>query len=369
MAESDSAKPLVIIGAGGTGGHMFPAAAFAEEMRSRGWAVGLMSDARGLRYAEHFPADWKEEVRAASPNIRKPWTLPGAALKIRAGINAAARTMKQLKPALVAGFGGYPAFPALSAANRLGVPILIHEQNAVLGRVNRRFAGKAALVASGFERLDKLPGGAVHHAVGNPVRPPIAAKRDVPFPAMDGELTVFITGGSQGAKILGDMVPLAIANHTPAPLRARLHVVQQVREEQMNQVKAVYEKAYVKHTLQPFFSDMPDQLANAHLVIARSGAGTVSEIAAIGRPSVLIPLKIAMDNHQEYNAEALVDAGAADMIIEDNLFPNLLGELIAVRLEDERDLKNRASLARVTGTVTAASDLADLAEQVAKQTA
>lgn len=369
MADNQTVKPLVIIGAGGTGGHMFPAAAFAEEMRARGWAVGLMSDARGLRYAEKFPADWKEEVRAASPNLRKPWTLPAAALKIRAGINSAARTMKRLKPSLVAGFGGYPAFPALSAARRTGVPILIHEQNAVLGRVNRRFAGKAAIVASGFDRLDRLPGGAVHHPVGNPVRAPIAAKRELPFPSTDGQLTVFITGGSQGAKILGDIIPLAIANHTPAPLRAKLKVVQQVREEQLDQVRAVYEKVGLSHELQPFFSDMPDRLADAHLVVARSGAGTVSEIAAIGRPSILVPLKIAMDNHQEANAEALVDAGAADMIIEDNLFPNLLGELIAVRLQDGKDLEKRAALARQAGTVSAASDLADLAEQVAKQPA
>lgn len=369
MAESDSAKPLVIIGAGGTGGHMFPAAAFAEEMRTRGWAVGLMSDARGLRYAEHFPADWKEEVRAASPVMRKPWTLPGAALKIWGGINTAARTMKTLKPSIVAGFGGYPAFPALSAASRRGVPVLIHEQNAVLGRVNRRFAGKAAIVASGFERLDRLPGGAAHHAVGNPVRAPIAAKRDLPYPPTDGELTVFITGGSQGAKILGDIIPLAISNHTPAPLRTRLKVVQQVREEQMEQVKAVYDKVGLAHELKSFFSDMPERLAAAHLIIARSGAGTVSEIAAVGRPSILIPLKIAMDDHQTANAEALVDAGAADMMLEDNLYPNLLGELIAVRLQDGADLENRAALARKSGTISAASDLADLAEQVAKQPA
>lgn len=367
MADIEAKKPLVIIGAGGTGGHMFPAAAFAEEMRNRGWQVGLMSDARGLRYAEHFPADWKEEVKAASPNLRKPWTLPGAFLKIQGGINSAASTMKKLSPSLVAGFGGYPAFPALSAAARRKVPILIHEQNAVLGRVNRRFAGKAAIVASGFDRLDRLPGGAAHHAVGNPVRAPIAAKRDIPFPSTDGTLNIFITGGSQGAKILGDIIPLAIANHTPATLRARLKIVQQVREEQMDAVKAIYDKVQLRHELKSFFSDMPDRLAAAHLIIARSGAGTVSEIAAVGRPSILIPLKIAMDDHQTANAEALVDAGAADVILEDNLYPNLLGELIKVRLEDTTELKNRAALARVTGTVTAAADLADLAEQVARR--
>ncbi|WP_300376145.1 UDP-N-acetylglucosamine--N-acetylmuramyl-(pentapeptide) pyrophosphoryl-undecaprenol N-acetylglucosamine transferase [Henriciella sp.] len=367
MAETEKDKPLVIIGAGGTGGHMFPAAAFADEMRSRGWAVGLMSDARGLRYAEQFPSDWKEEVRAASPRLRKPWTLPGSALKIWGGIGSATRTMKRLKPALVAGFGGYPAFPALTAASRTKTPILIHEQNAVLGRVNRRFAGKAAIVASGFGRLDHLPSKATHHPVGNPVRAEIAAKREIPYPSVDGELTIFITGGSQGARILGDILPLAIANHTPAPLRARLKVVQQVREEQLEQVRAIYDRVGINYELKPFFSDMPARLADAHMIVARSGAGTVSEIAAVGRPSILIPLKIAMDDHQSANAESLVAAGAADVVLEENMFPNLLGELIKVRLEDGADLKNRATRAREKGTVTAASDLADLAEQVAKQ--
>lgn len=358
-------RPLVIIAAGGTGGHMFPANAFAAEMRSRGWDVGLISDARGLNYAADFPADWKEEVGAASPNLRKPWTLPGAALKIWKGISEATRLMKQTKPALVAGFGGYPAFPALSAARRCKVPILIHEQNAVLGRVNRFFASKADVVASGFARLERLPSGVTHHPVGNPVRAPIAAKRDEPYPATDGDLTLLITGGSQGARILGEAIPLAIANHTPAPLRARLKVVQQVREEQLADVATIYDKVQLRHELKPFFSDMPERLAAAHLIIARSGAGTVSEIAAVGRPSILIPLKIAMDDHQAANAEALVEPGAADMLLEDNLYPNLLGELIKVRLEDGVDLKARAEKAKQAGTVTAASDLADLAEQAA----
>lgn len=364
-----SDKPLVVIGAGGTGGHMFPAAAFAEEMATRGWDVGLISDDRGLRYAETFPANWKMEVKAASPNVRKPWTLPGTMFKLRAGVNAAVRRFKQQgRPALIAGFGGYPAYPALSAGRQLGIPLLIHEQNAVLGRVNRAFANRASIVASGFERLDRLPIGANHHPVGNPVRTPVAAAREVPFPSATDELTIFITGGSQGARILGEALPLAIANHIPAPLRMRLHVVQQVREEQLAQVRAIYEKVDVKATLQPFFSDMPERLAAAHLVIARSGAGTVSEIAAVGRPSILIPLKIAMDNHQEANAEGLVDAEAADMLLEDNLYPNLIGELLAVRLGDAEDLEKRAAAAKALGNIRAAQDLADLAESVSAQT-
>jgi len=359
-------KPLVVIGAGGTGGHMFPAAAFAEEMTARGWRVGLISDDRGLHYATNFPADWKMEVQAASPNMRKPWTLPGTALKLRAGVNAARRRFRQQKkPALIAGFGGYPAYPALAAGKRSGIPLLIHEQNAVLGRVNRLFAKQARTVASGFERLDRLPSGAHHLPVGNPVRAAVAAMRERPFPPSDGPLTIFITGGSQGARILGEAIPLAIANHLPAPLRARLNVVQQVREEQLEQVRAIYDKVKVNATLQTFFSDMPERLAEAHLVIARSGAGTVSEIAAVGRPSILIPLKIAMDNHQEANAEGLVDAGAADMLLEDNLYPNLIGELLAVRLSDSNDLAVRAAAAKALGNVRAAQDLADQAESIA----
>ncbi len=368
MAEETNEKQgekLVIIAAGGTGGHMFPARAFADEMRRRGWRVGLISDSRGLHYASDFPAEWKEEVFAASPNFRKPWTLPGAFLKIQAGISGARKIMKQQRPALVAGFGGYPAFPALAAARWAKVPILIHEQNAVLGRVNRNMARHASVVASGFERLDRLPGGKAHKAVGNPVRAPILAVRDLPYPPTDGKLTLLVTGGSQGSKIIGESVPLAIANHIPAPLRSRLKVIQQVRAEQLEQVKEIYDKVMVEAELAPFFSDMPEKLAAAHLVIARSGAGTVSELAAVGRPSILIPLAIAMDDHQAANAEALTDVGAADMILEANLYPALLGELIAARLGDADELKQRAEAAKNSAKVTAAGDLADLAEAVA----
>ncbi len=364
MAE---ARPLAIIAAGGTGGHMFPAAAFAEQMAARGWEIGLISDDRGLRYASHFPADWREEVHAASPTLRKPWTLPGTVLKLNAGVSAAARLMATRKPALVAGFGGYPAFPALAAARRRGVPILIHEQNAVLGRVNRRFAVHAGAVASGFQRLDRLPARALarHVPLGNPVRAPIAAMREAPYPDPTGPLTLLVTGGSQGARILGEAIPLAITNHLPDALKARLKVVQQVREEQVAGVVRSYAQAGVEAEIDTFFTDMAERLAAAHLVIARSGAGTVSELAAVGRPSILIPLAIAMDDHQSANADALVEPGAADLLLEDNLYPNLLGDLLAVRLSDPDDLRSRAAAARSAGTVTAARDLADLAERIA----
>lgn len=362
MAEADK---LVIIGAGGTGGHMFPARAFADEMIVRGWRVGLISDDRGLRYADTFPAEFKIEVKASSPNLKKPWTLPGTALKIRKGIGQAKAVMREQRPALAAGFGGYPAFPVLSAAKALKVPIIVHEQNAVLGRVNRQFAKVAKVVASGFERLDRLPPGSAHIPLGNPVRAPILAVRDAPYPSTDENLTILITGGSQGAKILGDILPLAIVNHINAPLLARLKVVQQVREEQLEQVRMIYDKAMVNHELAPFFKDMPERLRDAHLIIARSGAGAVSEIAAVGRPSILIPLAIAMDDHQTANAEALTAVGAADVILEANMYPSLIGELLNVRLGDAGGLRARAAAAKDAGKMSAAKELADIAVDVA----
>ncbi len=367
MPDPSAPQPLVIIGAGGTGGHMFPAAAFAEEMRSRGWAVGLVSDTRGLAYAERFPADWKEAVEAASPNLGKPWTLPATAWKLSRGAAKAERIVSRVAPALVAGFGGYPAFPLMAAARRRSVPILIHEQNAVLGRVNRQFARHAAIVASGFERLDRLPAGVRHAPVGNPVRAPILAMRGAPYPDFRGDLRLFITGGSQGARILGDVVPKAIAQHLPDAIKARLVVVQQVREEQLQPVRAIYEAANIRCELKPFFTDMPDQLADAHLVIARSGAGTVSELAAIGRPSILIPLAIAMDDHQAANAGALGDLDAADVVREAEATPAALADLIATRLSDPEDLNRRAAAAKAAGRVNATRDLADLAEQAARR--
>ena len=357
--------PLVVIGAGGTGGHMFPAAAFAGEMRQRGWRVGLVSDSRGLAYAAEFPADWKIEVQAASPRFSRPWTLPFTWLKLRSGVIQARRCFVADRPDLVAGFGGYPAYPALRAAKALKIPIIIHEQNAVLGRVNRAFARTAHSVASGFERLDRLPRAAHQVALGNPVRPSVRAASGQDLPGMGEGVTLFITGGSQGARILGDVVPEALCEHLPAALRARLKVVQQVRPEQIETVGARYAASGITAELAPFFEDMPDRLAAAHLVIARSGAGTVSEISAIGRPSILIPLKIAMDDHQTANAGALVQAGAADLLPEDLACPDRLARLLAERLSDPETLRGMALAAAGAGKLQATQDLADLAERAA----
>lgn len=357
-------KPFAIIAAGGTGGHMFPAAAFAEEMKSRGWRIVLMTDARGRRYAENFPAERIEDVAAASPTLHPLKALP-AALKIWRGINQAKRRFAELQPALVAGFGGYPSFPALMAARARKIPIIIHEQNSVLGRVNRAMATSATIVACGFERLDRLPAGAqaLKRVVGNPVRAPIAAVRERPYPTAPagGRLNLLIIGGSQGARLFGDVIPAAIAL-LPEELRARLDVVHQVREEQIEVVREVYAAAGVSAEVAPFFSDMSARLGAAHLVIARAGASTVTELQVTGRPAILIPFAAAADDHQAANAAALASVGAADLIAEAAFEPEALAALLRARLSDTHGLSVRAAAARASAKPEAAKALADLAE-------
>jgi UDP-N-acetylglucosamine--N-acetylmuramyl-(pentapeptide) pyrophosphoryl-undecaprenol N-acetylglucosamine transferase len=360
-------KKIVVIAAGGTGGHLFPAAAFAEEMKSRGWRVVLMTDARGRRYAEDFPAERIEDVAAASPSAN-PFKLVPALLKIWRGIGEAKRRFAELQPSLVAGFGGYPSFPALMAARSHRVPILIHEQNSVLGRVNRALAASAAAIACGFERLDRLPAKLAgrKHVVGNPVRPPILAVRAKPYPEAPagGRLNLLIIGGSQGARLFGDVIPAAIAL-LPADLRSRLDVVHQVREEQLADARRVYTEAEVKAETAAFFCNMGERLAAAHLVIARAGASSVTELQVAGRPAILAPFAAAADDHQTANAEALTSVGAADIFAEAAFTPDALAQLLERRLADTHGLAVRAAAARASAKPEAAKSLADLAEAVA----
>jgi len=370
LADTSSNAPLVVIGAGGTGGHMFPASAFAAEMKSRGWRVGLMTDERGRIYTDGFPADWIINVKAATFASKRPDKLLGAGLKILSGVKDAQKKLKAEQASLVAGFGGYPAFPALAAAQRAHIPIIIHEQNAVLGRVNRFFAGKARVVACGFERLDRLPARAAgnKHVVGNPVRAPILAIGDEAFPPVGeaDKLQLLVIGGSQGARLFGEVIPPAIC-HLPEEIRARLKVVQQVRAEQLDTVTAKYSAAGVEAELSPFFSNMPELLASSHMVISRSGASSVTELAVVGRSSLLVPLAIAMDDHQTGNAETLRDAGAADVVAEGEFTPDRITAILTERLSDAEGLKARGAAARSVGKLSASSDLADLAEAAAEQ--
>jgi UDP-N-acetylglucosamine--N-acetylmuramyl-(pentapeptide) pyrophosphoryl-undecaprenol N-acetylglucosamine transferase len=358
----------VLIAAGGTGGHMFPAAAFATEMAARGWGVTLMTDARGRLYAKDFPADRVEDVPAATFSGMNPVRALSAGVKIARGIAAAQGRLRALDPALVAGFGGYPSLPALWAARAQKRPILIHEQNAVLGRVNRSFAKDAAAIACGFARLDLLPPGTEgrKHVTGNPVRGPILAAREAGFPPLPAgaPMRLLIIGGSQGARLFGQVIPEALAL-LPADLRARLEVTQQVRAEQVDTVRAAYQAAEIKAEIAPFFTDMGPRLAACHFVIARAGASSVTELMVAGRGAVLVPLKIAADDHQTANAAALAAVGAADIIEEDMFVPAVLAPLLRDRLGDGHSLAVRAAAARAAGQPDSAQRLADLAEQTA----
>jgi len=361
------AKKIVVIAAGGTGGHLFPAAAFAEEMFRRDWRVMLMTDIRGRRYAQGFPAEHIDDVPAASlsPN---PIKLIPSLFKISRGVSAANKRFDALGPSLVAGFGGYPSFPALMAARAHKTPIIIHEQNSVLGRVNRAMAGSAKIVACGFERLDRLPAKAADRkrVVGNPVRLPILAVRERPYPEAPagGRLNLLIIGGSQGARVFGEVVPDGVAL-LPEALRARLDVVHQVREEQIVEAKRTYQRAKVNAEVASFFTDMGQRLGAAHLVIARAGASTVTELQVAGRPAVLVPFAAAADDHQTANAEGLTSVGAADLFTEQEFEPAVLAALLERRFADRHGLAVRAAAARASARPEAAKTLADLAESVA----
>lgn len=353
--------PLLVIAAGGTGGHMFPAQALAAEMLRRGWRVALSSDARGLRYAGGFPeAVVRREVRAATFARGGLVAKLAAPLAMAAGVLGAWRWFRTARPAVVAGFGGYPAFPALAAAGGLGIPRLIHEQNGVLGRVNRRFAPRVEAVACGTWPVSNAPEGARLVHIGNPVRAAVTA---APFPPPGEGFGLLVFGGSQGASVFARLVPQALAA-LPEALRVRLHLVQQVRPEELEAVRSAYAGAGIAADCAPFFDDMPARLAGAHLVIARAGASTVAELAVTGRPAILVPYPHAMDDHQSANARALAEAGGALVLPEAGLTAETLAGHIARLADDPAALAAMAGAALSVARPDAAERLADLVERL-----
>ncbi|MEL6768619.1 MAG: UDP-N-acetylglucosamine--N-acetylmuramyl-(pentapeptide) pyrophosphoryl-undecaprenol N-acetylglucosamine transferase [Pseudomonadota bacterium] len=357
--------PLLVIAAGGTGGHMFPAQALAEEMLGRGWRVALASDERGLRYAGGFDARVERlSFAAASPTRGGLLARLAAPFAIYRGIKAARARFGADRPAVVAGFGGYPALPALAAAWTMGVPRLIHEQNGVLGRVNRLFAAHVARVCCGTWPLANPPRGARLEDVGNPVRGAIIAVRETPYPNDAGRLGLLVFGGSQGASVFGRVVPQAVAM-LPEALRARLDLVQQVREGEESTVAEAYRSAGVAAALAPFFDDMPVRIAGARLVVARAGASTVAELACIGRPSLLVPYPHAMDDHQTANAAALAEAGGAVVLPEAGLTAGALAAVLRRLLEEApAEAEAMAAAARAQGRPEAARRLGDIVQEL-----
>ena len=353
---------LAVIAAGGTGGHMFPAEALARALSARGWRIVLATDARGEDYAKDFPAEEKLSLDAATISLRHPIQAVGGLMRILAGRRKAMAAFRRLRPDIVVGFGGYPSLPALLAAKGQGVPRVIHEQNAVLGRVNRQLCRGVDLVACAFPTLKKAPPTLRPIVVGNPVRADIGALYRKPYPDATAALRVLVTGGSQGARLLSEITPAAIAA-LPEEIRLRLRVEQQTRMESLEFARQTYAKAGVEAEISPFFRNMAARLAGAHLVIGRAGASTVCELATAGRPSILVPLAIAADDHQRYNAKLLTDADAALAIAEHNFTAENLTAALLHLLSSPARLKAMAAAAHGVAQPEAAERLADLVEQ------
>jgi UDP-N-acetylglucosamine--N-acetylmuramyl-(pentapeptide) pyrophosphoryl-undecaprenol N-acetylglucosamine transferase len=353
---------LLLIAAGGTGGHMFPAQALAEAMLARGWRVVLSTDDRGARYAGGFPGEVRVE-RVASATFARGGVLAKltAPFRIMGGVLGAIWSQSRDRPAVVVGFGGYPSIPALTAAWVLRRPRMIHEQNGVLGRVNQVFAPRVHKVACGTWPT-ALPVGVTGEPVGNPVRSAVLERAGAPYiPPGDYPMALVVIGGSQGARILSDVVPAAMAL-LPEGLRANLRVAHQARDEDAARAAAGYEAAGVRAEIAPFFTDIPRRLSEAQLVISRSGASSVADISVIGRPSILIPYAAATGDHQTANAKGLVDAGAAVVIAEKALDAEGLSRHIAAILEDPRLAETLAHSALGTGKPDATARLVALVE-------
>ncbi|OYX78075.1 MAG: undecaprenyldiphospho-muramoylpentapeptide beta-N-acetylglucosaminyltransferase [Sphingomonadales bacterium 32-65-25] len=350
-----------VLCAGGTGGHMVPAHCLALELMARGHKVHLVTDERGLRFPGLFPGVPVTKVEAASTG-RSGWrSLPQVALSIWKGRSAARKLFKDIHPRAVIGFGGYPALPGLLAGLSLYLPCLIHEQNAVLGRTNRYLAPRVRAIATSFPRVRRMEGSWQRraHFVGNPVRPEVLAARDVKFDENAVRLKLLVTGGSQGAAVLNRVVPAAV-RLLPAAVRANLDITHQGRDEDAQEMLAAYRAAGIEPTIAAYFPDLPAEMASSHIVIARSGASTVAELAVMGRPSILVPLPIATDDHQADNAAALVAAGGAQMIRQQDFTPERLAEALTGWLTDRKGLAEAAAAARAAGHPEAAIRLANL---------
>jgi UDP-N-acetylglucosamine--N-acetylmuramyl-(pentapeptide) pyrophosphoryl-undecaprenol N-acetylglucosamine transferase len=352
---------LIVLAAGGTGGHLFPAEALARALLERNCRVALVTDRRGQAFGDKLPDIDLHRIRAGRFGA-------GLMSKVMAGAELALgtleshRLLRRLAPAAVVGFGGYPSVPPMLAAARLGLPTLIHEQNAILGRANRLLAPRAKRIATSFAEV-----GAIREAdrariveTGNPVRPAIAALRGTPYPTPS-----LVTGGSQGARVLSEVVPAALSQ-LPEPLRRRVRLTQQARAEDLEAVRCAHQASGVVAELATFFADVPERLARAHLVISRSGASTVAELAMIGRPAILIPYLQAADDHQTANARALEKAGGAWVMGQATITAAALAEKLAPLMTAPARLAEAAAKAHALGRPDAARALAELVLSLAK---
>jgi len=361
------AAPLALLAAGGTGGHLFPAEALATALAKHGIIVDLATDKRAAHFA--FPARDVHLIPSATVRGGNPFSLARTAAILALGTAKAFSLIGRIKPAVVVGFGGYPTVPPLLAASLRSVPTVLHEQNGVMGRANRLLARRVTKIATGFPTLVKADAAlkAKITFTGNPVRPQVVAAAATPYaaPEANGKLNLLVFGGSQGARVMSEIVPSAV-ERLAAPLRTRLSIVQQARAEDLDQVKRTYARLGIAAECAPFFADLPARIAAAHLIVSRSGASTVAELSAIGRPAILVPLPHALDQDQLANAGMLQDAGGAIRIAQRDFTPERLGTEIAGLAGDPARLARMAAAARSAGTVDAAERLVDLVMATAR---
>ncbi|KAA0688345.1 undecaprenyldiphospho-muramoylpentapeptide beta-N-acetylglucosaminyltransferase [Azospirillum brasilense] len=358
---ADTQRPIVLA-AGGTGGHFFPAEALARELLARGEAVALVTDKRGQAFGDSLPEVTVHRIRSAAPGGNLLAKM-NAAWQMGLGLLGANALMRHLKPAAVVGFGGYPSVPTVYAAAQGRVPVMLHEQNAVLGRANRMLAAAARRIAVAFPEVAAVKEEHRPRLVrtGNPVRPAIAAKRDAAYavPTPGGPVRILVMGGSQGARVFSEVIPEALGR-LPAALRARIHLAQQCRPEDLEAARAAYAGMGLGGLeLESFFRDVPDRLAACHLAITRAGASTIAELTCIGRPAILVPYPHAMDDHQTANARQLAAAGAAWVMAQPDFTADALAARLTALLESPDALTAAAQAAHDWGMADAARRLAD----------
>lgn len=358
----------VLLTAGGTGGHLFPAQALAHALIKRGWTVHLATDGRAERYDHDFPAETIQIIPSATPSVKNPIAMAKAVLKLLRGVLVARKVIRQLRPDVVVGFGGYPTVPPMLAARLGGIPACLHEQNGVMGRANKLLARWADKVATSFPVLKG--GEAFENKItltGNPVRPSVEEAANVPYPALSGndEINILVFGGSQGARFFSEYMPGALGR-LDEETRDRIRLVQQCRPEDLPRVRVGYKELKLDAELAAFFADMPDRIARAHIVICRSGASSVGELAAIGRPSILVPLPGAIDQDQKANASVLAKVGGAWVLEQRGLRPNDISDILEDLIANPDKLIAAAEAARGEGRLDASERLADLVEGLAK---
>jgi UDP-N-acetylglucosamine--N-acetylmuramyl-(pentapeptide) pyrophosphoryl-undecaprenol N-acetylglucosamine transferase len=353
---------LVLVAAGGTGGHLFPAEAASAALRAQGVEVELVTDSRAAKYGGTFPARAIHEIAAATPSGKSALERGRAALVLSAGTWQAWRLIRRSRPSAVVGFGGYPTVPPIVAASLCRVPTILHEANAVMGRANRFLAPRVDVIAKGFEALGGVAPTVAGKArlTGNPVRPMVLEAAKLAYPSFDdGQLRLLVTGGSQGARIMSDIVPAAI-ELMPEQARRKLVVVQQARSEDLARVRESYARLGIEAEVEPFFTDLPMRIAGSHLVIGRAGASTISELAVIGRPAILVPLPHSLDQDQAANAREFASSGAGTVIDQSAFSPQWLATFLLDAHSDPEGLARSAAEAKRTGIVDAADRLANL---------